>query len=343
MYNVLDLFSGIGGFMLGLQKAGLPIGWHGYSEINKHSSAIYQYHFKNGVALGNIRKIKESQLPNIDILCAGFPCQPFSIAGNRQGFNDTRGTLFYEIARIAEMRKPKVLFLENVKGLLNHDDRSTITTIFKVLSELGYAVGWQMVNTSWFLPQNRERLFIMGVYGAKTTYPILPIKENEKLFAEQDKPNGRWTQAENITTTVTTRAGSRATSTFIAESKLKVVFGTGKNPQGMRVYDPEGISCTLAAEGGGLGAKTGYYYINETDDIRRLTPLECERLQGLPDNWTAYGHYDNTVSMFSNIEGIRISDEVRYKCLGNAVTVNVITEIAKNIKQYFLETINALD
>ena len=337
----LDLFTGIGGFTYGIQQAlhhlrpnelensNRPEKLHdienelqqwkcvGYSEIDKYATQVYSKHYPEHKNYGDITKIIATELPDFDILVGGFPCQAFSIAGKRRGFDDTRGTLFFDIARILKEKRPRNFILENVKGLLSHDNGNTFKTIISTLAELGYCVEWQVLNSKNFgVPQNRERVFIIGHLGGIPERKIFPITESSGKNLE-----------------VYTRGAS----------------------QGYRVYDVDGISTTLASQAGGVGAKTGLYmsHINRSKKeydvklteksgaltatmykgidasgrtgavqngrIRHLTPIECERLQGFPDNWTAQG-----------VKGA-ISDSQRYKMCGNAVTTNVITEIVKRL------------
>jgi len=154
-----SLFRGIGGFDLALKNLGHEI--VGGCEIDKYANQVYQRHFGEKPYELDATKIRPEELPDFDLLCAGFPCQAFSIAGKRLGFEESRGTLFYEIARIAREKRPKLLFLENVKGLLSHDNGKTITTILSTLDELGYDCEWQVINSKYFVPQNRERIFIL--------------------------------------------------------------------------------------------------------------------------------------------------------------------------------------
>jgi len=185
---MLDLFSGIGGFHEGFRRAGYQFDWVGFSEIDKYASAVYKYNYKESEELGDITAIRpERDLPdNIDVLCGGFPCQAFSVAGKRLGFDDTRGTLFFEIARILrhyrDVGKPISCFLlENVKGLLSHDNGRTFATIYRVLNNLGYTIEFQLLNTRWWLPQNRERIYIVGYIGNRGGPQVFPIGEPGKV------------------------------------------------------------------------------------------------------------------------------------------------------------------
>lgn len=221
----LDLFAGIGGFRMGLESAGHEC--VGFCEIDKFARKSYKaiYDTKGEIELHDITKVTDEEIRNIghvDVICGGFPCQAFSIAGNRRGFEDTRGTLFFEIARFASILKPKYLFLENVKGLLNHDKGNTFEVILSALDGLGYDVEWQVLNSKDFgVPQNRERVFIVGHLRGAGGRPVFPIRgENEKSSAERLGIN---------------------------------ILGNTKNPngtaQGTRdiVYDPNGIVGTLTA------------------------------------------------------------------------------------------------
>ena len=325
MFTYFSIFSGIGGFDVGI-KAALPSAeCVGYSEVDKYAISIYQRHFKGHINYGDATKINAKELPDFDCLVGGFPCQAFSIAGKRRGFSDTRGTLFFEIARIIREKQPRYLVLENVKGLLSHDQGNSANIIMSSLDELGYDCQWHIINSkNHGVPQNRERVFIIGCLrtNGKSIRQIFPITKNN--------------QANNGTG-------------YIRETpKLKQLIS---GSQGDRVYCSSGIATTQSSLGGGMGAKTGLYAIPvltpdrvnkrqngrrfkevgdpsftltsqdrhgvfDGNNIRKLTPLECERLQGFNDNWTKYG--DN---------GELISDSQRYKCCGNAVTVNAISYV----------------
>ena len=375
MVKVLDLFSGIGGFSLGFHDAldawemGKP-SWTGFSDIDKFANQQYKKRFPDAEQLGDVKSIRYGSIPNdITILFGGFPCQAFSMAGKRKGFMDTRGTLFFEIARILrdfiDNKNPIPCFLlENVKGLLSHDNGRTFATIHRVLTDLDYTIECQVVNTKWFLPQNRERIFIFGRYlGNPSGRKVFPIGESigksAEVRGEHEKPRisncseREFGWREDISPALMSRD--------YKDPKLVQLGNLGTDNSANRVYDTDGLSCTLKAEGGGWGAKTGLYKIPEATKkgyavaeegdsinlsvpdsktrrgrigkgvaqtldtgmqqytiaksrIRRLTPVECERLQGFPNDWT---------------EGQ--SDTQRYKQLGNAVSVPVIKEICMNI------------
>lgn len=229
----LDLFAGIGGFRLGLESAGHEC--VGFCEIDKFARKSYKaiHNTEGEIELHDITQVSDEdvrKIGHVDIICGGFPCQAFSIAGKRGGFEDTRGTLFFEIARFASILKPKYIFCENVKGLLNHDKGRTFKTIINTFDELGYDVEWQMLNSKDFgVPQNRERVYIVGHLRGAGGRPVFPI------FGK----NGTTNQA-NIK-----QIGNINNSTSF-----------GGNPQTGRVYDIEGISPTLnTMQGGGREPK----------------------------------------------------------------------------------------
>ena len=492
----VDLFAGVGGFRLGLEHNGHECVYS--SEIDKYARAVYEYQWEQPA--GDITKIKAADVPDHDILCGGFPCQPFSIAGKRKGFQDIRGTLFGEIIRIAKEKRPGILFLENVKGLLSIDNGRCFATILLSLEELGYSVEWEVLNSKNFgVPQNRERVFIIGHLGDGSGSEIFPLgKSNPDCSEANGKEPGR------LAAPVTTQGQKNCRGTFITRTRSDQQYqendvvppirqgdkqevrilcrdGTEKNQKvastltgggnsggnhrdmdlligtlrthkdgegfrpvragicptipararedgsgqpcivlekkkvrinepkiedivkylrasrkdanisiaeierqfgnqaphhwfekpkhaslpsvddwiklkeilefddkydsimtdhrlmteweimqehrerhqgkghgfGVVEYEPSDISQTLT----GFVEKT--HALNIGTHIRRLTPVECERLQGFPDSWTKFGIiYGNKVE---------ISDTQRYKMMGNAVTVNVIKEIASRL------------
>lgn len=292
-----SMFSGIGGFEYGLEKSEHNFECIGYSEVDKYAESIYKRHFPNHIGYGDATKIRTDELPDFEFLVGGFPCQAFSIAGKRRGFNDTRGTLFFEIARILRDKKPRYFLLENVKGLLSHDKGKTFQTILKVLDELGYNVSWSIYNSKDYdVPQNRERLFFKGYFRRECGGEIFPqTRESGKIINEMNICGGNTVHLIQLN-----------------DNKPR--------PQGQRIYDSDGLSCCLSANSGGDGGKTGLYKVNNSFSVRKLTPKECERLQGFPDDWTKYG-----------VDGELISDTQRYKCCGNAVTTNVVTAVVNEM------------
>ena len=288
----IDLFAGIGGFRYGLEKT------KGYecvysNEWDKYAAQIYTKHFGK-CDTSDIRTVKTNELPDFDLLVGGFPCQAFSIAGKRKGFDDTRGTLFFEIARILADKRPRYFILENVKGLLSHDEGKTFQTILGVLTDLGYEYQWQVLNSKNFgVPQNRERVFIIGNLRGESRPKVFPVGEQGKETMDSGQVAGTL-QADYFKGD---RTGGYAIET--QRYPLKFAKRNQKNIDGDYSFTVD-------------GANTGG--VKQDMKIRRLTPTECERLQGFPDGWT---------------EGI--SDTQRYKCLGNAVTTNVVTWIGQQL------------
>ena len=186
----LDLFAGIGGFRLGMESAGHEC--VGFCEIDKFARTSYKaIHDTTGeVEMHDITTVSDEFIRGIgrvDVICGGFPCQAFSIAGKREGFNDTRGTLFFEIARFASILRPRYLFLENVKGLLNHEGGATFETILRALDELGYDVEWNVLNSKDYVPQNRERVFIIGHLRGERTKQVFPFERESGSFSKESR------------------------------------------------------------------------------------------------------------------------------------------------------------
>ena len=188
----VELFGGIGGFSLAMQREGFKC--VGYYEIDKYAVQTYNKNFGTIHEPKDIREVKADDIPDHEILCGGFPCQSFSIAGKRMGFEDTRGTLFFEIARIAKIKRPHIIFLENVKGLLSHDRGRTFATILATLDELGYNAEWQVLNSKYFgVPQNRERVFIIGHIRGTSGRQVFPIQETNIKDSESQRGNNKIT------------------------------------------------------------------------------------------------------------------------------------------------------
>jgi len=292
----------------------------GFSEIDKHAVSIYQKHFPEHKNYGDITKINAEELPNFDLLVGGFPCQAFSIAGKRGGFDDTRGTLFFDLARILKAKQPRLFVFENVKGLLSHDEGRTFRTIISTLDELGYDLQWQVLNSkNHRVPQNRERVFIIGHLRGTSRPQVFPIGESTTVNGKI-RPSEK--QKRNWASCLSTRYGQRWTDESYITAQRGRYNEDGTTSQKLEPRN-DGLSNTLTSvQKDNLMIRDGRdnrscLRAGRTPElghpgksIRRLTPTECERLQGFPDGWT---------------EGI--SDTQRYKTLGNAVTVNVIEDI----------------
>jgi DNA (cytosine-5)-methyltransferase 1 len=363
----IELFAGIGGFRYGLERCSIenipkkPYGqkedkairdkerqikqlpnrnsdrlftciWA--NEIDKYACQIYRKNYGKGELYeGDITTYPADNIPDHDLLTGGFPCQAFSIAGKRKGFEDTRGTLFFDIARIINTKRPKYVLLENVKGLLSHDNGDTFRTILWVFNELGYDVQWQVLNSKDFgVPQNRERVFIIGHIRGERRPEVFPIR------GASQEPNSRDTEIANCLQSPGHACGNYKGMTMVADYRYDEGLRIRKNNisptirQEMKGQDISKSVLLISNVYGGFGETEfreftdysptirtpkggGHLPMVKNDmSIRRLTPTECERLQGFPDGWTK-----------------GLSDTQRYKCLGNAVTTNVITEIGKRL------------
>lgn len=322
----------------------------GFSEIDRHAEAIYRYHYPDHRNYGDATRIVPSELPDFDFLIAGFPCQSFSIAGKRLGFEDTRGTLFFEIARILRDKRPAHFLLENVAGLLSHDNGNTFRVIVSTLTEMGYDTEWNVINSKDHgVPQNRERVFIIGhprnggcgevfsvgdgdgisdeggesepfageystaitsnyrkgVHSGGETYAIGTMRTHK------DGQGFREVQSGNCPT-IPARAREDGSGQPVIAIPVLTPDRETKRQNGRRFKEDGDPAFTLTAQdrhGDAVSDKR----------IRRLTPIEAERLQGLPDQYTAFGRYGDEIK--------EVSDTQRYKGLGNAFTVNVIEAI----------------
>lgn len=277
------------------------------SDIDEKARKVYRENFCTD-PVGDIIKVKNKDIPAHDFLCAGFPCQPFSISGNQNGFDDPRGKLFYQIIRIARFHKPKVILLENVKNLKTHNESRTIAEMKSQLNSIGYDVYTEVLMASDFgVPQARERLYIVALRkNLKIPNFIFPVGENKScslndiLCDESDKYE------------VSVKREYSINKRPLHKKGLIQVARIGKGRQGERIYSPQGYATTLSSQSGGLGGKTGMYLIGGA--VRRLYPRECARLMGFPDNFK----YANEISS-------------AYKQFGNSVVVDVLQHIIKEI------------
>jgi DNA (cytosine-5)-methyltransferase 1 len=400
-----DAFCGVGGFRLPLQE----LGWTcvGGCDIDPHAREVYKTRFSEYPSGLDIREVDPKGLPDFTMLCGGFPCPTFSIAGKRLGFKDPRGELVNEIFRIIREKRPRLLFLENVKGLLSHDGGKTFAVILDALDELDYDVQGQLLNSKDYgVPQNRERIFLIGHLRGTPRPEVFPLRYCSGFH--ESPCNTTQGKGSRVPAKVAgaidkhyykAAQGTRTLITTPKEQKMNKIgniSGTEHDSIWGRVYDTDGISPTINAKGGGLGAKTGLiawsqstrktgkesrikegeantltagdgcrsqssatYVTHEVapvltpgrkkksqngrqikeagenaftvtaqepqgiydgKKIRKLTPLECERLQGFPDNWTKIEY-----------KGKPMSDQKRYECCGNAVTVPVIKAIGERL------------
>lgn len=424
--KVFSTFTGIGGFEIGIHRAARDVLGEGinhvelvgYSEIDKYAVSVFDYHFKGVKNYGDITKIDAEALPDFECLVGGFPCQAFSVAGRRHGFADTRGTLFFDLARILRAKQPRLFVFENVKGLINHDNGQTFRTIIATIDELGYDCQWQVLNSKDFgVPQNRERIIIVGHLRGTARPQVFPItspnRAHIKTVNNARHDYDRVYDSKGIAPTINTGqrgnaqpkiiTGSptyvdgkrqmryklgdeaptiRATQYKSGDNQPKVILQRprGKNKGGVHELAPtlssnsyehnnhvlvqpvitpdrinkkqngrrikpagepaftvtatdrHGVMLSKTVRAGGRGSPHGSkqnwdsYEIDGV--IRRLTPLECERLQGFPDDWTRFGI---AMDKYPTKHNVAISDAQRYKMCGNAVTTNVIKVVFERI------------
>ncbi len=317
IYKAIDLFAGIGGIRLGFESTGC-VETIFSSEIDKYACQTYQANFGDN-ALSDITQVDEQTLPDFDILLAGFPCQAFSIAGKKGGFEDTRGTLFFDVARILNAKRPQAFFLENVKGLIQHDKGKTFETIMHVLREdLGYTVYAQLMKAKDFgLPQKRERIYIVG-FREPTPFRFPQPQEREEALVLERVLEEREVSAKYY-------LSDTYLNTLVEHKKRHAKRGNGF---GYALLDPKkDIANTLVV--GGMGRERNLIVDRRLRDltpvtpikgqindqyIRRLTPREWARLQGFPEDFQ-----------------IPVSDTQAYKQFGNSVSVPVVEAIAKMI------------
>ena len=425
---LLDLFSGIGGFSLGLSQAGFNITTHYYSEIDKHAIAIYKYQFKNPEYVGSVTTLDGKSITRPNIITFGSPCQDFSVAGKRTGLEGQRSSLIGEAIRLVAECKPDLFIWENVKGVFSSNNGADFWAVIQAFTNIGgYRLEWQLLNTAWFLPQNRERIYIIGhlAESKRNFRQIFPIgwssrtddgnEESDEATSVRTLQGGGHSGGNHFGMTIirhrsnqeykqgnispSLRNSDKAEVRIVAqrgrESKIlspkrtehgkkirkkyekgeikeqrkniqqlepredgktnsltgvqkdNLVVCDWRDDEGLRVRedkygvpmviegerrprvmkscikDENDISPTITATNCSKNADN-QPWIDNNRRIRRLTPVECERLQGFPDNWTEYGDYDGEIK--------KVSDTQRYKTLGNAVTVKVVEEIGNRLK-----------
>lgn len=308
-YKSLDLFAGVGGIRMGFEKAGFETVFG--NDFDAYCKITYDLNFKDvPLTVADISKVKSSDLPNFDILLGGFPCQPFSIAGYRRGFLDTgRGDLFFEIVRILRDKKPRAVFLENVKNLKSHDGGKTFKIISDALEDLGYHVKVKVLNSVEYgnVPQNRERVYIVG-FKSKKQYDAFEFPEPVKLNK---------TVADILEKDVDEKY--YYTNSPLYPELNKTIKKPNVVYQWRRIYVREnksGVCPTLTANMGMGGHNVPL--IRDNKGIRKLTPRECARFQGFPDSYKLPKDFPDTKL---------------YKQFGNSVTTTVIERVAKQIRK----------
>ena len=313
--NQLDLFSGIGGFHLGFERAGYKVTSF-FSEIDKHAIAVYKHKFPKSTYVGSVTNVRGSDLPRIDLITFGSPCQDFSLAGKRKGMGGERSSLILEAIRLIGECRPRVFIWENVKGTFSSNNGEDFSAILQEFTNIGgYRFEWQLLNTSWFLPQNRERIYLVG-YSTTTKRNwrgVFPIGESYK-------PNSELERTGKAVTKCLTARGQEGHAGMQLVKVIEPMIIDTKN-EGIRYY--HNYAPTLGAN----DFKEPRMVQESSYRIRRLTPIECERLQGFPDNHTSMGNYDGEVKTMSNTQ--------RYKQCGNAVTVDVVQAVAERCKPLF--------
>ena len=361
----LDLFSGIGGFRLGMESAGHEC--VGFCEIDKFARASYKaiHDTRGEIELHDITAVSDESIRRIgrvDVICGGFPCQAFSIAGNRRGFEDTRGTLFFEIARFASILRPKYLFLENVKGLLNHENGVTFEIIISTLDELGYNVEWQVLNSKDFgVPQNRERVFIIGHLRGESTRRVFPLSGNdEETDCKQSKikkignirKKGK-SQSGDVVSTDSIASTLCATTTQKDPLKIAIPALTPDRPEkrqnGRRFKENGEPMFTLTSQDKHGILIAGKLPGNHDQNSRVYDPyglaptlstmqgggqkpkiMQNFRIRKLTPRecWRLQGFPDWAFDKAQEVN----SNSQLYKQAGNSVTVNVIAAIAKEFR-----------
>jgi DNA (cytosine-5)-methyltransferase 1 len=322
-YKFIDLFAGIGGFRLGFEKYGFQCIFS--SEMDKHAQDMYFENFGEKPH-GDITQIDVTSIPKFDILLGGFPCQPFSIAGEKKGFNDTtRGTLFFDIIRIIQHHKPKVIVLENVKHFKNHDKGNTLKTVLLSLKKLGYETSWKLLNAKDFgVPQNRERTIIIAYLG-KLEFNFNAIQTQAEMILKQVLENEKkdFEYLEKSEYTLIEKPKKQLSGLIFAGYRNKNIRKAGVrentkhlsrvHKQPNRIYSSEGTHPTLSSQ-----EPTGRYFIYHKGNVRKITLKECYRLMGFPDDFKLIG----------------IQSKL-YNRIGNSIVVPMVEAIAQQVQAQF--------
>lgn len=309
-------FSGVGGFELALGDHACV----GYSEVHRAALAVYRSHFPDHPPYGDITQLDARTLPTFDLLVAGFPCQAYSVAGRRGGFADARGAVFFDLARLIAVKHPRLLLLENVRGLLSHANGQTFTYVLAALDELGYDCQWEVRDAREHAAQRRLRLFLIGHRRDTRRPQVFPLAaRNCRVPAiAVTRSHGAWRARSDATAVDASYAkgidnhGQRTAIYVPPRSRRRCAVlqrPRGKNPGQTLTIAP---TVTRGAGDGNLALRMGR--------LRRLTPRECERLMTWPDDWTRYGVTESG-------ERIELSDRARYTLCGNGVVTAAVRPI----------------
>lgn len=320
-FTFIDLFAGIGGFRMALQDVGGRCLFS--SEFNQHAQNVYMENYGE-MPFGDITKIPLDYIPSHDVLAAGFPCQPFSISGKMRGFEDTRGTLIYNVFKIMEAKQPKVVFLENVKHLLYHDGGKTLKKILTGIESLGYKYSYKVLNASDFgVPQNRERIIIIA--SKHKTFDFSKLKKHTRRYIKDivDPPSANFEYLDEPYTILDNFRKQQSGLIFVGY-RNKNIRKAGVRPgtenlsrvhkQPNRIYHIDGIHPALPSQ-----ETSGRFWIYDGIRVRKLTINECYRLMGFPDSF---------------IRDTSLSEQ--YRQIGNSVCVPMIRDISEQIKEQLL-------
>jgi DNA (cytosine-5)-methyltransferase 1 len=309
-YTFIDLFAGLGGFRIALESLGAKCVYS--NEWDEHVQKVYEDNFGD-MPEGDITKVDENTIPSHDILCAGFPCQAFSISGKQRGFEDSRGTLFFDVSRIVKAKKPKIVFMENVKNFATHDGGRTLEVVKATMEELGYTFTQKVLNAvDYGVPQKRERIYMicfrndLNVNGFEFPKPFKLTKHVENFLLEDEE-----LVKDLYVDRPDTYYNGNKDDKYSNKTSIRLGI-VNKGGQGERIYSTKGIAITLSANGGGIFAKTGGYLIN--GKARKLHPRECARLMGYPDSYKICNSMNQA-----------------YKQFGNSVVIDVLQLIAQQI------------
>lgn len=308
-YTFIDLFAGLGGFRVALESLGAHCVYS--NEWDKSAQEVYYNNFGE-TPDGDITKVDENTIPNHDILCAGFPCQAFSISGKQRGFEDSRGTLFFDVARIAKAKKPKIVFMENVKNFASHDNGRTLEVVKTTMEELGYTFNQKVLSAVDFgVPQKRERVYMvcfrkdLNIHPFRYPKPFKLTRHVEDILLDDEK------MVEKLYVNRPDTYYNETVDNSYSDKTIRLGI-VNKGGQGERIYSTKGIAITLSAYGGGVFAKTGGFLVNGKP--RKLHPRECARLMGYPDSYIICKNTNQAYQQF-----------------GNSVVIDVLQYIAQEI------------